>query len=240
MSLPGFSAEYGLYKSTAHYGTFDSTEGTRGFGLLNVPISARSRVVPAGCTTGCAELGGLCLCPNPIQQPHCVAIDGIWHCGVRCPPGTIGHWPYCISFSPCPSGQANCDGSCTNLQTDENNCGSCGNTCQPGLTCCNGNCSPCANGATQPCTTSSGYSYGGTQTCSNCQWGPCACGEYNCTSDQTCFGTQCLGPGELVCAANCQPGPPCTQTNMEVGMRCPESCSASGCINYACTDPSYC
>src|SRR4051812_47559176 len=40
----------------------------------------------------------------------------------------------CQPFS-CPVGQTNCDGVCRNLNTDEANCGTCGNSCGAGLTC---------------------------------------------------------------------------------------------------------
>jgi len=33
-----------------------------------------------------------------------------------------------------------CDGSCVNTDTDENNCGSCGNVCATGATCTDGSC----------------------------------------------------------------------------------------------------
>jgi len=40
----------------------------------------------------------------------------------------------------CASGRTCCSGGCKNLQTDEDNCGSCGRVCSSGLTCCSGDC----------------------------------------------------------------------------------------------------
>ncbi|MGA9098325.1 MAG: tetratricopeptide repeat protein [Methanotrichaceae archaeon] len=41
----------------------------------------------------------------------------------------------------CPSGQTNCNGLCTDTQTDSQNCGSCGNVCTEGESCVSGSCS---------------------------------------------------------------------------------------------------
>jgi hypothetical protein len=40
----------------------------------------------------------------------------------------------------CPSGQTKCKGTCVNLQTNSQNCGSCGHVCASGQVCCNGTC----------------------------------------------------------------------------------------------------
>lgn len=50
----------------------------------------------------------------------------------------------CSAGSPtgcnCSNGQTCCSNSCTNLQTDRNNCGGCGTTCGSGLNCESGVC----------------------------------------------------------------------------------------------------
>jgi hypothetical protein len=61
------------------------------------------------------------------------------------PDGCDNTLKYCVSGAceSCPSGWANCDrtGTCEkNKNTDENNCGSCGNTCNQGQTCSSGVC----------------------------------------------------------------------------------------------------
>lgn len=42
----------------------------------------------------------------------------------------------------CPDGQTQCSDTCTDLQTDEANCGTCGATCAAGEECVAGNCAP--------------------------------------------------------------------------------------------------
>src|SRR3954453_21543295 len=44
----------------------------------------------------------------------------------------------CNKDKKCPSGESCCSGTCTNLQTDTNNCGSCGHACASGEGCCSG------------------------------------------------------------------------------------------------------
>src|SRR3712207_5344018 len=63
----------------------------------------------------------------------------------------------CSQNKPCPPGQGCCNRTCVDLQSDPNNCGSCGNSCgasdkcqqgecvivlctQPGKKYCNGSC----------------------------------------------------------------------------------------------------
>lgn len=45
-----------------------------------------------------------------------------------------------IHEDECPSGLSNCEGFCTNLSSDHENCGSCGKRCQPLEVCNNGEC----------------------------------------------------------------------------------------------------
>ncbi|MCD6497802.1 MAG: hypothetical protein J7M25_05780, partial [Deltaproteobacteria bacterium] len=40
----------------------------------------------------------------------------------------------------CPEGQTDCDGTCVDLQSDDANCGRCGNICPEGTQCSNGRC----------------------------------------------------------------------------------------------------
>ena len=40
----------------------------------------------------------------------------------------------------CSSNQDECNGTCVNVQTDGQNCGSCGKVCGTGTTCQNGSC----------------------------------------------------------------------------------------------------
>ncbi len=51
------------------------------------------------------------------------------------------------SNQACPAGTSLCNGTCTDTNIDELNCGACGNICPLGKACLNGNCS-CLAGQT--------------------------------------------------------------------------------------------
>jgi hypothetical protein len=60
--------------------------------------------------------------------------------GLACGP-TVDGCGKPLDCGACQGATPNCCiGTCTNLQTDNNNCGSCGQKCQPGFTCANGQC----------------------------------------------------------------------------------------------------
>jgi hypothetical protein len=72
---------------------------------------------------------------------------------VPCPPGSTCNWvgldaPECKSDCPPGSGQTKCGDDCVNLQTDNNNCGSCGHVCVGSSACVNGHCTCNACGTT--------------------------------------------------------------------------------------------
>lgn len=55
----------------------------------------------------------------------------------------------------CQSGQKCCGGTCTDINSDLQNCGTCGNACTQGESCVSGSCSP--SGGTTPSTTQDKY-----------------------------------------------------------------------------------
>ncbi len=207
-------AEYGPKRSTMHYraaGFRKAGQGSRG-------------VVPA--QDGCVTLGGQIYCPVVVGNP------------TACPPGTFGIPPNCQSlpaFPHCPIGQTNCNPfgilptMCTNLQTDSNNCGSCGNQCKNGQTCQDGacacpggkplnslqNCGTCGRTCTAPS--------GGTASCANgsCNW-VCNSGSgySNCTG-HSCTNTQ----SDRNNCGSC--GYICSQ-------HVPQNSTATGCTNGHC------
>jgi hypothetical protein len=76
-------------------------------------------------------------------------LEGLW--GVVSPAkkngGGGGHAPVC-NPSDCPPGWRCCGSGCADIESDPGNCGSCGNRCSSGQTCCNGRCcsGPCCDG----------------------------------------------------------------------------------------------
>ncbi|MBN2492963.1 MAG: hypothetical protein JXR96_00125 [Deltaproteobacteria bacterium] len=46
----------------------------------------------------------------------------------------------CSDSTSCPDGTIRCDGTCTEVLFDDDNCGACDNACDLGLTCCGGRC----------------------------------------------------------------------------------------------------
>ena len=117
----------------------------------------------------------------------------------------------------CPAGQTECSGTCQDLQTDEMNCGGCGNVCASGQTCEQGQCSapppPCPTGQTLcngTCVdTQSNASHCGA--CGTvCPSGTCTAGQ--CVPVNTCMdgvinGTETCDDGNTTpedgCSASC-------------------------------------
>jgi hypothetical protein len=61
--------------------------------------------------------------------------------GSKCSHGDQCCSNYCANnVCTCSPGQTNCNGTCVDLQTNNNNCGTCGNVCPSGATCSGGQC----------------------------------------------------------------------------------------------------
>ena len=92
----------------------------------------------------------------------------------------------------CPANQVNCGGSCVNLQSDANNCGSCGSTCGTnGLGCSAGQ---CGCGSSSP---NGIFCILPGQTRGTCWKGTCVLPAYfpGCNSAADCVPGGCTGPG---------------------------------------------
>jgi hypothetical protein len=162
MSLPGFSAELGLYRSSRVYLAGDSAVGRQTSEIV-VPamcnqtayeqcIASNQVHMPPGslevyCLTqyGCLLNGDICV--GEGASKHC-AFSGEFTCGGR--PCPVGHpccegtccspGDFCCGETCCKPGQVCCNGICRNIASDPNNCGRCDNVCKNGDICCNGTC----------------------------------------------------------------------------------------------------
>jgi hypothetical protein len=121
---------------------------------------AGTNCLNGGCNP-CASTGATCSSRKPCcRQTRTTCCDNICvntrtsnnHCGAcdrSCPRGS-----YCSSSKCCPDGTVNrkgiccpfthqnCNGECKNLQSDKENCGTCGNRCADNFICSKGKCCP--------------------------------------------------------------------------------------------------
>lgn len=144
----------------------------------------------------------------------------------------------------CSSGQSLCNGQCVDLQTDTNNCGTCGNNCTPGDICNKGNCEPplclspnmlCSGVCINPNINlnncgSCGNVCGTNMLCTN---GVCKCvfGMVDCSGvcADTTSDTQNCGACGVACASgeNCVSGQ-CLAGTFVFEVTCPSSVISAG------------
>jgi hypothetical protein len=154
-----------------------------------------------------------------------------------CPPGTFCAEIGCV---PCPEGETDCDGTCTNTATDPANCGSCGHACAPGVSCVDGTCG-CGNQSCPPEQCCDGV-------CVDLQSDPANCGScgHACAAGETCQAGTC-GCGGASCAGTCC-GSTCVETLSDpancggCGLACPGGTfglpeTAQVCVLGQCTCP---
>jgi len=109
-------------------------------------VGATLANLPTGCGTfgpttdtnlllNCDDAGGNSCAGT--QPPGATLVDQDPHYGPQ----------HCYNLqNQCTAPQTNCNGQCVNTNTDNNNCGICGNECDIGLTCTNGQCQPSGGG----------------------------------------------------------------------------------------------
>jgi hypothetical protein len=151
----------------------------------------------------CPE-GYSCSCPKGTSCKGDVSETFVYsYC---CPDGYVPCKGACVPDTPserrkcreCEQGLSECDDHCTNLNSDPANCGSCGNQCAPGSTCCSGNCvdlslddnsncGSCGNKCAPGTTCCSGKCVGIDYDDNNCG----ACGK-KCSSGTTCCSGTCV------------------------------------------------
>ena len=118
----------------------------------------------------------------------------------------------------CSSGQMECNGSCANVQTDNQNCGACGTVCQSGQICQSGQCA-CTSGMLcgSSCVTSDATHCG-------------SCSTVCPSSSPVCNNNQCSSS----CSGQTQCGTACTNTSTDsnncgtCGTVCPAGATCSG------------
>jgi hypothetical protein len=237
--LPGFTANYSIYRTRHAYRESNSRFGanTGGFEELS---RVTLGVEPARCyqPTIQTEDG------RRIKADHVLCISsGPCDCAYEGPclmtPGggcykTVVSCPDCQESSelcsgPCPppcSGDpfpVKCGSKSANICADPSNCGSCGNTCPAGEVCCLGSCTNLMTGSP---------SNAGPVNCGACSSGG---GAGICPIGASCSNGACLcPPGQLVCNDTC------TDSSAD-----PNNCGACGnvcngadtCVNGVCMSP---
>ena len=171
MATPGFSAEASLGRTVQAYATGLSVSfGEAGvfpaLGLQNPPPPPNCPTFGA-CDSSCMRTVRPCT-GGEFQESCCGT-------GFHCQNGS------CV----CPAPNTVCGTTCTNVQTDANNCGTCGNSCNGG-SCVGGKCD---------CSTAAGLTLCGT-TCVNLQTDASNCGScgHQCIQGVGCVDGLCQCP----------------------------------------------
>jgi hypothetical protein len=113
---------------------------------------------------------------------------------------TIGSCGDTSPTNPCTTGLTSCGGTCVDLDTDDANCGSCGNACTAGMVCDGaGACvASCEEGLTE-CDGSCVDTNTDDANCGSC--GTACDAGMECDGAGTCV-TACL-PGDVLCESTC-------------------------------------
>jgi hypothetical protein len=89
---------------------------------------------PLGTDANCSGCGDVCTRGRTCRNGSCQCPLGTTPCGPTCCPAGRS----CCGSDCCAPGLTCCGGVCVDLQTDEQNCGSCGSPCFPGQVCVSG------------------------------------------------------------------------------------------------------
>lgn len=118
-----------------------------------------------------------------------LVLAALWACDAPAPsePGVAGA-PSFAKGGSCQPEEAKCQGSCTNLQTDFYNCGSCGNVCGAGEVCDAGSCMQASCGCSDVGLT------GCQGSCTNLMTDESNCGQCGvaCYPGQVCNTGTCV------------------------------------------------
>ena len=123
MKLPGYSAEASLSRAWAHYDGALVGGGSQGLYPADAPCGCDDCC--AYCQSSCSQSCGLSL-SSPCCQ-FCLDKCTSTYCSncISCTGGMVCQDGACV----CPPSLTNCDGTCTDTQSDPNNCGDCGVVC---------------------------------------------------------------------------------------------------------------
>ena len=156
------------------------------------------------------------------------------------PPKDSGNSDAPKTDAGCNAGETKCGPNCKNLQTDPQNCGTCGTPCPNGNVCENGTCHLGCSPQTR-CIVSDSGADSGIETCVDIQTnaGHCGAGHAACPSAQYCdagscdldctdAGVKCVVPDAgLTCID--------TKTNINHCGACNAPCTGGKvCVNSAC------
>ena len=247
-------------------------------GYCGNPCGEGGKCQSGSCVETCGDAGAVCLSNQECCDDVCVDTNyNAAYCGdcdTQCGDGEVCSGGVCETLEcdpECESGETCCKvgttNSCVDLDSDRNNCGTCGNACGLNEVCRDGACS--ADECEPPCT-------GGMRCCGGtcvdsqsdpencgfcgkvcdeiksdgCTAGQCSCrGALECRSDQQCCeGIGCRNVktdpsncGE--CGLQCAIGESCAEGECSCGTgpRCEEteSCCAGVCLNTD-ADPLNC
>ncbi len=147
-----------------------------GVALSSLGVGTAWAARPDRCTAFCRS------CPTKKKRNQCVAACR------ACNGNTSRLCGSCGNFVCCTTGTACCNGTCTSVNSDANNCGACGNVC-PASTpvCIQGTCGNCP----PPYTVCSGVCTSLMNSASNCG----ACG-FACSLGWQCVDGVCRSGGD--------------------------------------------
>lgn len=198
MSVPRFSAENSLYKSSSHYATASWARISGGELVLDggfvtpgMSIVRNGLGMPMPISNVCQGekcCGGIDLSTRP---PTCNG-DCCPRSGACCADGSC-----CLAPDKCCPGPGG--SSCTSLLNDRQNCGACGHSCAPNGICSGGICRDCG-----PRFTACGFNNCCRDDVEDCCNGVCrditsdpnncgSCG-HGCSSGEGCVSGQCVPP----------------------------------------------
>ena len=201
------------------------------------PVTCQCKCPPTLCNAPFILNPTTCQCECPPISCAAPLVPNSSTCRCECPPQqcTGGKYQDPITCQcVCLIGLTDCDGVCTNLQTDRQNCGTCGTTCGLREDCCGGTCRPlttvwdcgsCGNSCQsgQDCCSFKCTSLNTTLNCG-------ACGN-KCTGGKHCQNGACVCPTGLTdCAGKCVN----LQNNPQNCGQCGQPCREGICENGKC------